>query len=145
MNLFDSFLNTFSAKELGKRAKSVIIFGLIVFAIALIGGYLFLTKNFTLSVTGIGNWTAMNGNVLNVSLGHSDLDKLPSDGKARAEILTIEGWSSPYEVSINEINPANGLVKIELPDFADVPRAGDKFDVRIIISEEPLWRMLLKK
>ena len=67
MNLFDKFIDTFSATDLRHRVRAVVIAGIALCLIAAGGGYLFLTKTYVVEVEGIGRWSPQEADVLEVA------------------------------------------------------------------------------
>ncbi len=150
MNFFDRFIDAFSMKDLAKRVNGVIAFGMAIIVIASIGGYLFLTSNFTSSidcvVTKDGAIMDDRGDIaIEVSIDHDDLERLPEDGKLKIDISSIDPKLKPQNITIESINPTTGVLKITFAEenvFVPIKKGAEG---KLIIADTPLWKLLLKK
>jgi hypothetical protein len=145
MSLFDKVLENFSAKDLKSRVVGVIIMGFIVCAIA--GGalYFLLHSVQRISISGIGSWSPDTPGAIVVSVEAHQLALI----EARDSVTTIlddpAQGSVTVESKVVSINPAAPSVLIEPQSVPEGFGALTKFDVEMILVEEPMWKMLWGK
>jgi len=147
MNIFDRFIDAFSARDLGKRVKLVIVFGLVLCLITGIGAYYFLTKDITISVGAVVSGTKGTGDDLAVmlSLDHDDIGRLPEDGNIVIEQESVVPSLRLMNARIISIDPATGVIMVALSGNETSASLAGGTEIEIIISRAPLWEMLLKK
>lgn len=142
MSLFDKVLENFSAKDLRSRVTGVIIMGFVVCLIA--GGALYFVLNSVqrISISGMGSWSPDTPGAIVVSVGAYDLTLI----EARDSVMTVlddpAQGSVTVESKVLSINPSAPSVLIRPISVPAGLPALDKFDVELILIEEPMWRML---
>lgn len=144
MNLFDRLLDTFSAKDLNKRVDMVVLSGIIAFLVAAAGGYLILTKNFSIGINGVVSDAQAGSEQINVSLDHADLERLPMESEIEVEFKK-NGQRLSYKTKITSIDPKTGVISIEPPNLTSGTDLTEHAEVELIISEGPLWKLLFTR
>ena len=150
MNCFDRFIDSFSMKDLAKRVNAVIVFGIAIILIASIGGYFFLTDNFTVSVEGVvtenGAHVDDEGNVvIQISIDHADIDRLPTNGKLKIDANATQPKLKFQNILIKSIDPTTGVIEIAFTDERLSAPIKKGEEVRLIIADAPFWKLLFKK
>lgn len=142
MDLFDQLIENFSEKSLHKRVWGVVIVGFAICILSGIGGFFFLTRVFTISVTGAGGWTATEPSILEVTLKRDDIERIQRETVLQALILPLDGDSYQTTVEIVAIDPASNVLKLDAPKVPAQFHELARFDVRLIIIQKPFWRFL---
>jgi len=145
MRLFDTLIDNFSAKDLKTRVTGVIIVGFIVCAGTAAALYFLLTWQQQISVTGMASISPEDPQAIVVSLPPEKLAFLEARDLITVELDDPAEGITETRASVLSINPASPSVTIEAQDVPDAFRSLPNFDVRIILYEEPLWKMLWGK
>lgn len=142
MNFFDKLLDNFSTKDLRTRVTGVIIGGILVCVAAGAGLYFLLLSEQQISISGMGSWSEERGGAVTVSMPAESLRLIEDRDELTAEF--DDPSEGPVEITakVLSIDPAAPSV---LLDASGLPKRFsnlDKFDVKIILVEAPMWRML---
>jgi hypothetical protein len=142
MSIFDKVLENFSAKDLRSRVTGVIIMGFIVCAIAGAALYFLLISEQRVSISGMGSWSQETPGAIVVSVEAHQLKFIEARDSVKTELDGPAQGHATVEAEIISINPSAPSVLIRPLSIPEGFRALDKFDVEMILIEEPMWRML---
>lgn len=140
MRFFDNLIDNFSAKDLRSRVAGVIIAGFVICAIAGAALYYLLIWQQQISISGIGSWS--HGEAIVVSLEPDDLAMVEDRDVVRIQLNDPAEGITEMEARVLSINPTSPSMTIEVRGAPDSFRKLKTFDVRIILFEKPLWKML---
>lgn len=141
MNLFDRFLDTFSMTDLRKRVRAVVAGGLFLCIAAIAGGAYFLSATYSIGIEGTGKWQDLESPVIDVQLKSEDMERLRATSIS-VEFASADGKTLRVPAQIRAIEPDTGSVQIEAPGIPAQLKGKDRFDIRLILIEEPFWRFL---
>jgi hypothetical protein len=142
MSIFDKVLENFSAKDLRSRVTGVIIMGFVVCLIAGTALYFLLHSVQRVSISGIGSWSQETPGAIVVSVEAHQLKFIEARDSVMTELDGPSQGQVTVEAKILSINPAAPSVLIMPLGVPEGFGALDRFDVEMILIEEPLWRML---
>ncbi len=142
MKFFDDLLDSFSAKELRTRVTGVIIGGLIVCIAAAAGLYFLLTSQQQIAVSGMGSFSRETPGAIEVSIPAEDLRLIEDRDELRAVFDDPSRGPVELTAKVISINPAAPSILIEVPGLPEGFSSLSGFDVRIILVEQPMWKML---
>ena len=142
MNFFDRLLDNFSAKDLRSRVTGVIVCGFLTCAAAGVGLYFLLFSQQEISISGVGSWSDEMGGAVTVSMPAESLRLIEDRDEVRAEF--DDPSEGPFETTtrVLSINPTAPSVLLDASNLPERFSALNKFDVKMILVDEPLWRML---
>lgn len=145
-DLFDRFLNSFSAKDLGSRVRATIIIGVALCAVAAAAGYSLLTKTFTIGVDGTIISSEIDGRGLTsllVSIDRDHIERLPDDGIVSAKLIFADADPVVIGAEIKSIDPTTGAVSVFLSGEGRGARIDKGGEIELVVSEKPLWSLLM--
>lgn len=145
-DLFDRFLNTFSAKDLGSRVRTTIIVGMVLCAVAAAAGYSLLTRTFTIGVDGTIISSEVDGRglaALVVSIDRDHIERLPEDGIVSAKLIFADAIPLMIGAEIKSIDPTTGAVSVLLSGDSRNVRIDRGGEIELVVSEKPLWSLLM--
>lgn len=150
MSVFDKFLDAFSEKDLGRRIGSVIAIGIVICAVAAFLGYRLLMRNFAIGVDGVVNTRGAvleeSGDIsITVSIDHKDLERLPADGRVIIEDRGARPSTLHQNARITSIDPETGVLKIAFTEPEAAVPISKGAEVKLVLFDAPLWRLLLRK
>lgn len=145
MSFFDKILDSFSSRDLGKRVRYVILFGLVVLAIAIAGGYKLLTKEQTISIDGVMSLARTEKDIIRISIPHDQISRLPQSGRIEIEFMVPKLKGRRFETGVAMVKPGRGIVGITKPDGIEGKIPEGRLDVKLIVTDAPLWRLLTNK
>ncbi len=145
MGFIENLLDDFSAKDLRSRLSGVIIAGLLLCAAAGAGFYLLLTQSQRIEVEGTARWEEAAGGIIGVSVDGDDLRKLADIPSLRIEALDPAKGMIPADCSVLSIKPSPPTVTLECPGMPGGVKKLERFEVRLVLVDEPMWRMLWGK
>jgi len=142
MSLFDKVLENFSAKDLKTRVAGVIVMGFVICLIASVALYFLLNSVQRVSISGIGSWSTEQPGAIVVSVDEHELAYIEARDSVTTNFTTPTKGSVTVESEVVSINPAAPSVLLRPLSTPEGLVALDKFDVQIVLFEEPLWKML---
>ncbi|HPQ80147.1 MAG TPA: hypothetical protein PLZ86_00265 [bacterium] len=142
MSLLDKFVEAFSAKELRPRVMGVIAFGLVVAAATAAAGLYFMKWKYTISVEGTAVWDNKDPEIIEATISEEDLGRIQPDRPLTIEIVHPDGSLERYFAVIVEIDPASGKIRLDAKDLPSAEHIPGRFSVRLILVEEPYWKLL---
>ena len=142
MSIFDKVLENFSAKDLRSRVTGVIIMGFIVCAIASAALYFLLISEQRVAISGMGSWSQETPGAIVVSVEAHQLRFIEARDSVKTVLDGPANGQATVEAEILSINPSAPSVLIKPLSIPEGFGALDKFDVEMILIEEPMWRML---
>ncbi|MBT3181105.1 MAG: hypothetical protein HN337_01195 [Deltaproteobacteria bacterium] len=150
MNFFDKFIDSFSTKDLSKRVNLVIAFGIAIIAITSVCGYYFLNHNYVMSINGVvtedGAFMDNGGAIIiKISVDHDDIERLPRDGKLQIDTNAPMPEFKTQNISIRSINPTSGVIEITFADESLSAPIKKGEEVKLIVTDTPLWKLLFSK
>lgn len=141
MNLFDRFLDTFSMTDLKKRVRAVVAGGIALCIAAIAGGAYFLSATYSIGIEGTGKWQDLESPVIDVQLKSEDMERLRATSIS-VEFASADGKTLRVPVQIRAIEPDTASVRIEAPGIPEGLKARNRFDIRLVLIEEPFWKLL---
>ena len=146
MGFIENLLDNFSAKDLRSRVSGIIVAGLLLCAAAGAGLYLLLISPQLIEVEGTARWEEAAGGIIRVSVDGDDLRKLADIPSLRIEALDPAKGMIPADCSVLSIEPSPPTVTLECPGIpGGVNKKLERFEVRLVLVDEPMWRMLWGK
>lgn len=145
MGVIENFLENFSAKDLKSRVVGVIIAGMIVCLGSSAALYWLLTSPQTVEVGGTARWSQDEKGMLSVSVNESDLVKFGRFTTLKAALLDPAEGETTVECDIFAIEPKPPAVVIDCGQMPESFHSMDRIDARLLLFDEPLWRMLWGK
>ncbi|GAG45290.1 unnamed protein product [marine sediment metagenome] len=142
MGFIENLLDNFSAKDLRSRLSGVIVAGLLLCAAASAGLYLLLTQTQRINVEGTARWEEAAGGIIDVAVDGDDLRKLADISSLRVEALDPAEGMIPAECSLLSTEPSPPTVTIECPGMPRGLKALERFEVKLVLVDEPMWRLL---
>lgn len=142
MKFFDDMLDSFSAKDLRSRVTGVVIGGFIICIAAGLGLYFLLISTQEISIDGVGSFVSGKPTELAVSVPADDLKFIEDRNSVRIELMDPAKEPTIITAEVISINPAAPALILDAPDAPAGFQRLDRFDVKIILIEEPMWRML---
>ena len=142
MGAFDNLLDNFSAKDLKSRVTGVIIMGFAVCIFAGIAMYFLLISQQEVAVSGMGRWVDVDKSILAVSLEQDSLRLFGDRDIVTARATDPTTGTAEITANVLAINPAAPSVEIDASALPQAFSALDKFDVKLILIDKPMWQML---
>lgn len=142
MSLLDKFVEAFSAKELRPRVRGVIVFGMLVVAATIVAGAYFMNWTYTIAIEGTAVWSAEEPGLLMATISEDDLGRIQPDRGLAVEIIRPNEPALRSAAGIVDIDPAAKTLRLEAPDFPPAAHMPGRFSVRLILVEEPYWKLL---
>ena len=146
MNLLDSFVESFSARELKSRVRWVVALGIAIIAAASAAGYLFLSSGHSLSVEGAASRDPSRRDTMAVSLSPRDFPRVTPGLSLSARMGPEAGIEAGrFAVSLLETNPSKNEIELASPEFERMPHMDGKFAIEIFLIDEPYWKLLWQR
>lgn len=144
MKLFDKFLDSFSARELKTRVWGVVVLGAAICAATAVGGFMFLSSNYTIRVDGTGKFLEGEPKSIEAAFSEKEIQLLRLGAPKYAIISAPGGLRSQTSVEIQNINPENGVVTLiaGTASASPITPIPGRFNLRVVLYEEPYWKFL---
>ncbi|MFH0799793.1 MAG: hypothetical protein V2A66_06385 [Pseudomonadota bacterium] len=142
MNLFDRFIDSFSAHELRLRVRGVILFGLAVCIATAVGGVAFMATTFTCRVEGSGALTSPESRSIELQIARKDTMRLHSATHLSAEFVLPSGNIFRTATEIRSIDPQTGLILLDAGEVPPEITGTGRFRMNLILYEKPYWQFL---
>ena len=146
MNLLDSFVESFSARELKSRVRWVVALGIAIIAAASAAGYLFLSSGHSLSVEGAASRDPSRPGVIVAALSPRDFPRMTPGLSLSARFHPDAGIEAGrFAVSLLKTDPSKNEIELASPEFEKMPLKDGKFAVEIFLIDEPYWKLLWQR
>lgn len=141
MNAFDTFIDDFSSKGLGKRIKWVIAAGVAVCIVAAFGAWRLIEREFSFSVHAtVSSFESKNdATIYSMAVVHEEIEEFTG----KKDLIVDAGFVGEEPGTITSIDPVKGVVDVSLPKGGLV--LSKAAEVELVLARMPLYRLMMQK